>query len=166
MGFAEKSSDLTLSKEEMIRQEAIQTLEELGKKQNQASLLLLKLQQHLLTWSVITVTSAFILVYFGSSLFCLSPQLSHFVRDKSYSNSVSDSSNSTSSTFPAPEQNDSDFCKDKYSDDSALIGIIAASIAVIGVIQATNKGMLVRKLAYDLRQSKKNYNNLFEHLYH
>jgi hypothetical protein len=136
MGFAEKSSDLTLSKEEMIRKEAIQTLEELGKKQNQASLLLLKLQQHFLTWSVITVTSVLVLVYFGSSLFCLSPLLK-----------------------------DRYFCRDRSSDNSALIGIIAASISVMGVIQAANERILIRKLTCNLRQSEKNYSNLLNAVY-
>ena len=136
MGIAEKSSDLTLSKEEMIRQEAIQTLEKLGKKQNQASLLLLRLQHSLLTWSIITATSLVVLVYFGSSLFCLSPLLKN-----------------------------SDFCRDKSSDNSPLIGIIAASISVMGVIQAANEGILIRKLTCNLRQSETNYNNLLDTIY-
>lgn len=152
MGMPEKSSSVTLSKmdiegakevirqklsdEELTRQKAIQTLDELGKKQNQASLLLLKLQQHLLTWSVITVTSVVVLVYFGSSLFCLSP-----LRKDSY------------------------FCRDKSSDNSVFIGFIAASISVIGVIQSANERIRVRKLACDLRQSEKNYNNLLKAIY-
>jgi hypothetical protein len=136
MGMPEKSSDLTLSKEEMVRQEAIQTLEELGKKQNQASLLLLKLQQSLLTWSVITVTSVFVFVYFGSSLFCLSPLLK-----------------------------DRYVCKDKSSDNPVLIGIIAASISVMGVIQVADEVMLVRKLICNLRQSETNYDNLLNAVY-
>jgi hypothetical protein len=135
MALAEKSSSITLSKEEMIRQEAIETLEELGEKQNQASLLLLKFQQYLLTWSIITLTSFCVLVYFGSSLFCLSPLL----KDS--------------------------FCRDKNSNNSALIGIIAASISVMGVIQAVNEGIFIRKLTCDLRQSERNYNNLLDALY-
>ncbi|MEB3192908.1 MAG: hypothetical protein VKL42_21405 [Snowella sp.] len=136
MTLAEKSSDLTLSKEEMIRQEAIQTLEKLGEKQNQASLLLLKLQQHLLTWSIITATSFVVLVYFGSSLFCLSPLLK-----------------------------DGNFCRDKSSNNSALIGIITASISVIGVIQTANKRMFIRKLTCDLDRSSINYKALFDSVY-
>jgi len=136
MGVAEKTSDLTLSKEEIVRQEAIQTVEELGEKQNQASLLLLKLQQHLITWSVITVTSFVVLVCFGSSLFCLSPLLK-----------------------------DDNFCRDKSSNSSALIGIITASISVIGVIQTANKIMFIRKLTCNLRQSETNYDNLLNAVY-
>ena len=136
MSLAEKSSDLNLSREETIHEEAIQTLEELGRKQNQASLLLLKLQQYLLTWSIITVTSFVVLIYFGSSLFWLSPRLK-----------------------------DSYFCRNKSLDNSALIGFIAASISVIGVIQAANKGILVRKLGCNLRQSERNYNNLLNTVY-
>ena len=132
----EKSLPIALSREERVRQKAIQTLDELSKKQSQASLLLLKLQQYFLTWSIITVTSFVVLVYFGSSLFCLSPLLK-----------------------------DSYFCRDIGSNNSDLIGLIAASISVIGVIQTANKGIFIRKLTYDLEQSRIRYNVLLNDVY-
>lgn len=132
----EKSLPIALSREERVRQKAIQTLDELSKKQSQASLLLLKLQQYFLTWSIITVTSFVVLVYFGSSLFCLSPLLK-----------------------------DSYFCRDKGSNNSDLIGLIAASISVIGVIQSANKIVFIRRLNCDLRQSKTIYNSLLDTVY-
>jgi hypothetical protein len=59
----------------------------------------------------------------------------------------------------------SDFCRDKSSNNSALIGIIAASMSVIGVIQITNKGIFVRKLTCDLERSRINYKALFDSVY-
>lgn len=134
MTLSEKSS-LSLSQEEILQQEAIKVLEELAQKQNQASLLRLKLQQSFFYWSALSVLSLVIFLFFGSSLLCTSSLIKN-----------------------------NNYCRDN-SLNSILIGLMAAPLCSISFIKAVNKRSSVNKLTDDLAESEINYNQLFNAIY-
>lgn len=134
MALSEKSS-FSLSQEEILRQEAINVLEELAQKQNQASLLRLRLQQSFFYWSALSVLSLVIFLFFGSSLLCTSPLIKN-----------------------------NNYCRDN-SLNSILIGLMTAPLCSISFIKAVNKRSSVKKLTDDLAESEINYNELCSVVY-
>ena len=60
MSLFKDSSIIPSTRKEMIYQEALRTLEESRQKQSQASLLILRLNQRMVGWGVITIVSSII----------------------------------------------------------------------------------------------------------